>query len=709
MSTSEQAPSREGASERPQVQLLGGFRVAVGERSFDESSWRLRKAKALLKLLALAPRHRLHREQAMDVLWPDLEPHAAANQLRKALHAVRSVLDPDHAVAARLVRFEEGFLSLPDHVVVDVERFEGSVAAARRARDAEAYRSALAVYRGDLLPDDPYEEWAIGRREELRRTFVAASLELAELLEARAELDEAALVLGRVIAVEPANEQAHRARMHALALAGRRHDALEQYERLREALAGELGVEPDLATVDLHERIRAGKTIGAEFRTGLWEQLGDLRHLAGDAAGAASAYAAALGDGPAVARLHRKLAYVRLMVHDAAGAEAHLDAGEALASAQEDRAELGRLAGARANWLWETGRIDHAQAAAEESLRLAESNGDAADVAAAYETLAIVFHSGGRWRDGLHVEIERMGTSADTDPQLARVFDIHHCIGQYHLYGDELFGGVEEYARRTLELATRARARRAEAFAWCLLGESLLLRGRWDEAAACLERSGEIHAELGTSSGALPWQRLGELAACRGNLDVAQAYVRRGMALATVSRMARHMWGRLYATEALTALEDGNPARAAQAARSAAGATARYGNCPTCDAQLHPLAAEAYAELGDEASAGRHAIAAEETAGMWASSAWSGMAVAARAFHHLAAGDTGAAQRGLLEAAELFERAGQPYWAARYRLRAGTLAVAPERDALLEDAAAAFRSLGAERAERRASEALAAV
>src|SRR6266702_3942943 len=365
-----------------------------------------------------------------------------------ALHAVRSVLDPDHAVAARLVRFEEGFLSLPDHVVVDVERFEGSVAAARRARDAEAYRSALAVYRGDLLPDDPYEEWAIGRREELRRTFVAASLELAELLEARAELDEAALVLGRVIAVEPANEQAHRARMHALALAGRRHDALEQYERLREALAGELGVEPDLATVDLHERIRAGKTIGAEFRTGLWEQLGDLRHLAGDAAGAASAYAAALGDGPAVARLHRKLAYVRLMVHDAAGAEAHLDAGEALASAQEDRAELGRLAGARANWLWETGRIDHAQAAAEESLRLAESNGDAADVAAAYETLAIVFHSGGRWRDGLHVEIERMGTSADTDPQLARVFDIHHCIGQYHLYGDELFGGVEEYARR---------------------------------------------------------------------------------------------------------------------------------------------------------------------------------------------------------------------------------------------------------------------
>ena len=41
---------------------------------------------ALVKLLALAPGYRLHREQVMDALWPDLAPEAAAGNLRKAVH-----------------------------------------------------------------------------------------------------------------------------------------------------------------------------------------------------------------------------------------------------------------------------------------------------------------------------------------------------------------------------------------------------------------------------------------------------------------------------------------------------------------------------------------------------------------------------------------------------------------------------------------------
>src|SRR5438874_2119397 len=39
-----------------------------------ETAWRLKKARELVKLLALAPGHRLHREQVMDVLWRDRRP-----------------------------------------------------------------------------------------------------------------------------------------------------------------------------------------------------------------------------------------------------------------------------------------------------------------------------------------------------------------------------------------------------------------------------------------------------------------------------------------------------------------------------------------------------------------------------------------------------------------------------------------------------------
>jgi len=55
------------------VWLLGGFRVTVGPRSIGEEAWRLKKAASLLKLLALAPGHRLHRV-AMDVYGGELLP-----------------------------------------------------------------------------------------------------------------------------------------------------------------------------------------------------------------------------------------------------------------------------------------------------------------------------------------------------------------------------------------------------------------------------------------------------------------------------------------------------------------------------------------------------------------------------------------------------------------------------------------------------------
>jgi DNA-binding SARP family transcriptional activator len=75
----------EAHHERPEpmrVWLLGSFRVSVGSRTIGGDAWRLKKAAALVKLLTLAPDHRLHREQAMELLWPDLEKEAASNNVR---------------------------------------------------------------------------------------------------------------------------------------------------------------------------------------------------------------------------------------------------------------------------------------------------------------------------------------------------------------------------------------------------------------------------------------------------------------------------------------------------------------------------------------------------------------------------------------------------------------------------------------------------
>ena len=155
------------------VMLLGGFSAAVDGEPVPERAWRLKKARELVKLLALAPDHRLHREQVMDVLWRDRAPAAAANNLHQAVHVARRALESD----AIEVRDEVLFLFAD----VDVDRLELAAADARRTGTPGAYRAALAIYGGELLPENRYDDWASGRRSELAELVAELEDELAAL------------------------------------------------------------------------------------------------------------------------------------------------------------------------------------------------------------------------------------------------------------------------------------------------------------------------------------------------------------------------------------------------------------------------------------------------------------------------------------------------------------------------------------------------
>ena len=247
--------------EAVRVWTLGGFQVSVGSRTLEEGAWRLKKAATLVKLLALAPGHRLHREQAIDILWPELKKKAASNNLRQALHVARRVFDPDPAVGIRYLESQGEVLALcPEgELWVDVEAFEKAAKGARRSGDPAAYRGALDLYSGELLPGDRYEEWAESRRQELRGEFLSLLVELATLYEERGEYGQAIDTLKRVMAEEPVSEEAHAGLMRLYALSGSRGEALKQYERLREVLSETLGSQPNSLTRHLREGIAAGK------------------------------------------------------------------------------------------------------------------------------------------------------------------------------------------------------------------------------------------------------------------------------------------------------------------------------------------------------------------------------------------------------------------------------------------------------------------
>ena len=225
---------------RVSIHLLGRFAVSVDGRPIPAADWRRDRAAALIKLLALKPGHRIHREQAMETFWPDADPEAAATSLRKAVHFARRTLG-----VHELIEVSNDIVALAPHAELDIdaESFEAAAKTALRDGDKNAYERAADLYGGSLLPDDIFVEWLDTPRAQLQQRY--------------SDLLRAGRLWQRLIALDPADEQAQCALMQAALDAGNRVEAIRQFNQLRDNLHAELGVGPSAATIALYEKALA--------------------------------------------------------------------------------------------------------------------------------------------------------------------------------------------------------------------------------------------------------------------------------------------------------------------------------------------------------------------------------------------------------------------------------------------------------------------
>ncbi len=248
------------------ITLLGSFAVSIGDRSVPPTAWKLLRARSLLKLLALAPSHQLSREQLLEHLWPDFTPETAVNNLYSTLNAARQALAP--VVPLRL---RGGILALDalGPVLLDVVAFAVAAEQAQRSGDPADYHAALDLYGGELLPEDRYEDWVVGRREELRETYHQLLLGLAARQRDDGDLPAAITTFQRLVAADPAHEEAHIALMRLQARLGQRARAIRQYQALRTALERDLDAEPGPEARRLYGDIVTGRIAqdGGEQRT----------------------------------------------------------------------------------------------------------------------------------------------------------------------------------------------------------------------------------------------------------------------------------------------------------------------------------------------------------------------------------------------------------------------------------------------------------
>jgi DNA-binding SARP family transcriptional activator len=186
----DRAGQRGDGQARPgvQVRCFGGFMLLRGGEVVDLGSVKPR-ARAALRFLAAQGGHRVHREELMQALWPDVHPASATRNLHVAISAVRRCLEPDAPRgASSLLRREGDTYRLGLDADLDVRTFENAVVDARAARSVGddqrlrlALETALSVYQGDLLPEDGPSEWVVEQRERYRLEAADAAASLAEL------------------------------------------------------------------------------------------------------------------------------------------------------------------------------------------------------------------------------------------------------------------------------------------------------------------------------------------------------------------------------------------------------------------------------------------------------------------------------------------------------------------------------------------------
>ena len=231
--------------------VLGRFALTRGGREVPLAAG---QAAQLLKLVAVSG-GRVPAEVAIDALWPEAGREAGRNRLRTVLNRQRA------EAGEVIVRAGDSLLLAPE-VRVDLALFEAEVGRALALGLAEpalavaVARAAIARYRGDVLPDDPYEPWAELPREHARRMMLQLLDLCADAAAERGDLDESRRVIERTIELAPYDDERYLRAAAALLEQGRRGAALTLVRRARTVLA-ELGLQPPVHLMSLEEAIVA--------------------------------------------------------------------------------------------------------------------------------------------------------------------------------------------------------------------------------------------------------------------------------------------------------------------------------------------------------------------------------------------------------------------------------------------------------------------
>jgi DNA-binding SARP family transcriptional activator len=224
-------------------------------------------AMALLKVLLCQPNRRASRDELIEAIWPDHGTINAAHALDSAASVLRRHILHAGEVGSLLLTLRSGGetvfkLAGQQRIWLDADALVSLVSAAMRAEcqgqnPLPLLEEAHALDVGEFLEDDPYAEWAQGRRHTINGARHRVLFKLVDLYHQDERVGLAEELLFSALEEDPTDEDALCRLMVLLVEHERRQEALHLYQ-YTEDLIREEHAEPAVYTRELARRIRQG-------------------------------------------------------------------------------------------------------------------------------------------------------------------------------------------------------------------------------------------------------------------------------------------------------------------------------------------------------------------------------------------------------------------------------------------------------------------
>ncbi|MBI5580255.1 MAG: winged helix-turn-helix domain-containing protein [Deltaproteobacteria bacterium] len=244
------------------VYFLGHFRTIINGQMADE--WPSKKGKSLFAYLSYHYNKPIFRDVLMDVFWPKSMAESARNSLNVVIHGLRKRLQQFDTAREYIIFKNECYCINPEiGIWTDVDELralwrKGRAVEKNKGLEAavEFYDQIAAIYSGDFMSDELYEDWSTLERENLKEIFLVTLEKISENRFRLGNLAEAISICKAILGRDGCREEIYRRLMCCYQKTGRRDKALLAYRKCVHALKTELDVAPAAATIELYKKIK---------------------------------------------------------------------------------------------------------------------------------------------------------------------------------------------------------------------------------------------------------------------------------------------------------------------------------------------------------------------------------------------------------------------------------------------------------------------